>query len=120
MYNYQNYPAYQMPLQQQQIVQPQYPTIYGKVVDSFDAAKSADVPIGGYAIFPKGDFSEVYLKSWNPDGTTKMVSFLPKNLSNKEDPYIDILKNIQKSLDRLVQPSTPKSGKNREGGNNEQ
>ena len=85
---YQNsfYPNYSSYMQQQQI--PQYATmapqqtiqtigLQGKVVDSIDAAKVSDVPFGGYALFPKADLSEIYIKSWNNNGTTQISVYKP-------------------------------------------
>lgn len=85
---YQNsfYPSYSSYMQQQQI--PQYAAmapqqtiqaigLQGKVVDSIDAAKVSDVPFGGYALFPKADLSEIYIKSWNNNGTTQISVYKP-------------------------------------------
>ena len=85
---YQNsfYPNYSSYMQQQQI--PQYAAmtpqqtiqtigLQGKVVDSIDAAKVSDVPFGGYALFPKADLSEIYIKSWNNNGTTQISVYKP-------------------------------------------
>lgn len=49
----------------------------GKLVDSEDMARVTEVPIGGYGIFPKADLSEVYIKSWNQNGTTSITTFKP-------------------------------------------
>ena len=53
------------------------PGLNGKLVDSADVVKATEVPIGGYGIFPKADLSEIYVKSWNNDGTTNLVTFKP-------------------------------------------
>ena len=49
----------------------------GKVVDGEDVVKATEVPIGGYGIFPKADLSEVYLKTWNNNGTTSIITYKP-------------------------------------------
>lgn len=49
----------------------------GKIVDSEDVVKATEVPIGGYGIFPKADLSEIYIKSWNNNGTTSVITFKP-------------------------------------------
>lgn len=49
----------------------------GKIVDSADMVKATEVPIGGYGIFPKADLSEIYVKSWNNNGTTNLITFKP-------------------------------------------
>ena len=49
----------------------------GKIVDSEDMVKATEVPIGGFGIFPKADLSEIYIKSWNNNGTTNLITFKP-------------------------------------------
>ena len=72
---------YQQTLQQQQIqMQPQQMPIglNGKMVDVVDQITANDVPMdGSVAIFPKKDMSEIYLKSWTPNGTIATVVFRP-------------------------------------------
>lgn len=53
------------------------PQLNGKIVDSEDVVKATEVPIGGYGIFPKADLSEIYIKSWNNNGTTSVITFRP-------------------------------------------
>lgn len=60
---------------QPQTQQPQ--PLNGKIVDSADVVKATEVPIGGYGIFPKADLSEIYIKSWNNNGTTSVITFRP-------------------------------------------
>ena len=71
---YQNYPygnSYQQ--QSQQII----PALQGKVVDSPDMVRVSEVPFGGFGVFPKGDLSEIYVKSWNNNGTTQINTYKP-------------------------------------------
>lgn len=78
-YPYQN--NYQQQLSQPQMQQQMVPVaaqnIPGKIVESSDIVKVTDVPFGGYGVFPKADFSEVYIKMWNGNGTTSIVTFKP-------------------------------------------
>lgn len=77
----------QYPLPNQQPLQPSYPinnqpapqpqSLNGKIVDSEDVVRATEVPIGGYGIFPKADLSEIYIKSWNNNGTTSVITFRP-------------------------------------------
>lgn len=53
------------------------PGLNGKLVDTIDMVKAAEVPLGGYGIFPKADLSEVYIKTWNQNGTTSIITFKP-------------------------------------------
>lgn len=61
----------------QQMQQPTQGLLNGKIVDSEDVVKATEVPIGGYGIFPKADLSEIYIKSWNNNGTTSVITFKP-------------------------------------------
>lgn len=36
-----------------------------------------DVPFGSFSVFPKGDFEEIYLKTWNNNGTTQIITYKP-------------------------------------------
>lgn len=67
---YQNYSYGNNTYQQQAQLQ-------GKVVDSVDMVRANEVPFGGFGIFPKGDFSEIYVKSWNNNGTTQINTYRP-------------------------------------------
>ena len=47
---------------------PQFQGLSGKVVDAVEQITANDVPMdGSFAIFPKKDMSEIYLKSWTPN-----------------------------------------------------
>ena len=54
------------------------------MVDSVDVVKASEVPFGGYGIFPKADLSEIYIKSWNSNGTTRISVYKP--LSEEDMP----------------------------------
>ena len=47
--------------------------------------KATDVPIGGYGVFPKGDFTEIYIKSWNQDGTRQAVNDAARDITANAD-----------------------------------
>lgn len=72
---------YQQALQQSQMQRQtqQMPLgLNGKMVDVVDQITANDVPMdGSVAIFPKKDMSEIYLKSWTPNGTIATVVFKP-------------------------------------------
>lgn len=96
----------QMPIQQQPTPQPQMPFLNGKIVDSADVVRATEVPIGGYGVFPKADLSEVYIKSWNNNGTTSVITFKPviPTESSVETPSIDTTMN--QVLEKLNQLET--------------
>ena len=81
--------ASQMQMGNQQIIppqpQPQTLGLNGKIVDSEDVVKATEVPIGGYGIFPKADLSEIYVKTWNNNGTTSVITFQPIATSQKTE-----------------------------------
>ena len=79
--------------------QPQASTLNGKLVDSLDVAKATEVPIGGYGIFPKADLSEIYIKSWNNNGTTSIITFKPIIQEVKEPQTVE--DNSLKIIERL-------------------
>ena len=51
--------------------------LLGKIVDGEEVVKATEVPFGGYGVFPKADLSEVYIKTWNNDGTARIMKFQP-------------------------------------------
>ncbi len=84
-------------------------TLLGKVVDGEEIVKATEVPFGGYGVFPKADLSEIYIKSWNNDGTTKVVKFQPIALQEQsEQPDVNAIllekiTNIETKLESLTQ-----------------
>ena len=72
----QQQPVYnQMQQVPQQIQQPQ---LIGHIVDSQEMIQASDVPMNApYALFPKNDLSEIYLKSWTANGTIQTIVFKP-------------------------------------------
>lgn len=93
---------YSQPTQQM----PQFPpiqnnTLNGKIVDSIDLVRVTEVPIGGYGVFPKADFSEVYIKAWNPNGTTSIYCFKP--CAQQEQPQVtaDVYNKILMEIEQL-------------------
>lgn len=49
----------------------------GRIVDGIDMVKAIDVPYGSYGVFPRADMKEIYVKCWNPNGTTSTVIYNP-------------------------------------------
>lgn len=87
----------------------------GKIVDSEDVVKATEVPIGGYGVFPKADLSEIYIKSWNNNGTTSVITFkptIPEPVveSNKEELTNLLLQKIgvlESKIDMFLAPQAP-------------
>jgi hypothetical protein len=108
-----------MPAYMQGQSQPMMPTtsvsagINGKVVDGEEVVKATEVPFGGYGIFPKADLSEIYMKSWNNNGTTQIITFKPtntkENVVDTQALLLEKINNIETTLNSLVdtKKSTP-------------
>lgn len=100
---YQNYPYSGYP---QSI-----PTgLQGKVVDSAETARVTDVPFGSFSVFPKGDFSEIYIKTWNNNGTTQLITYKPViEEVKKEEPNILLEKvnSIEEKMSNLLAALAP-------------
>lgn len=73
----------------------------GKIVDSEDVVKATEVPIGGYGIFPKADLSEIYIKSWNNNGTTSIITFKPSLEAPETKPAAQESNEIEKILQKI-------------------
>ena len=95
---YSNYPyQQQVPVQTAAAT-----TIPGKMVENLEMVKIAEIPFGGYSVFPKADFSEIYIKMWNNNGTTKIIEFKP--LVTEQIPTQE--ENLNLILSRLEQLET--------------
>lgn len=108
---YQNYP-YNNNIYQPQNQQNSLGTLQGKVVDSIDMVKVNEVPFGGFGIFPKGDLSEIYVKSWNNNGTTQINTYkaVPKE-EIKEEPssnetLLEKINMLNEKIDLLMNSTT--------------
>lgn len=122
---YQNY-SYGNMYQSQQ-AQPAVAALQGKVVDSVDMVRVNEVPFGGFGVFPKGDLSEIYVKSWNNNGTTQINTYRPipveetkeaKEISSR-DELLEKINALNEKLDALMNntakqtptPATPAAAK---------
>ena len=92
--------SYYNPYMQQM---PQQSYINGKVVDSEDILKVTEIPMGGYGVFPKADFSEIYMKYWKDNGTTEIVTFKPVEQKNSILEQENAIKQILEKIEQLDQ-----------------
>lgn len=94
----------QMPLLQQTNY------ISGKIVDSEDVVKVAEIPFGGYGVFPRADLTEIYFKIWNNNGTTSIITYKPSTqqpVQSQEEIVNKILQkveNLENKISELTQP----------------
>ena len=74
--------------QAQQVQQPQQQAqglICKPVVDASNVSPN-DVPMdGNAAVFPKNDFTEIYVKSWTPNGTIQTIVYKPIQTENQPE-----------------------------------
>ena len=113
---YQNY-SYGNNMYQSQQSQPMVAALQGKIVDSVDMVRVNEVPFGGFGVFPKGDLSEIYVKSWNNNGTTQINTYRPVPIEDvKEtkgvsvrDELLEKINVLNEKLDALMN-TTPKQG----------
>lgn len=105
---YQNY-SYGNMYQPQQ-AQSAVAALQGKVVDSVDMVRVNEVPFGGFGVFPKGDLSEIYVKSWNNNGTTQINTYKPipveetkeaKEISSR-DELLEKINALNEKIDALM------------------
>ena len=69
--------------QNQNVLQSQ---LYGRLVPSVESINPSEVPMdGSVSVFIKNDYSEVYLKSWNQNGTINTVTYKPPVMEEKPD-----------------------------------
>lgn len=108
-YNQYSYPQYQQPqqIQQQfpQQIMPQQAGLCGRMVNSVEEVTANDVPMNApFAIFPKADGSEIYIKSWGANGLIQTVTYKP-HLDGKQNelPKEDTATLFAPIMERLDQ-----------------
>lgn len=89
--------------------QPAQPSLQGKIVDGEAVVKATEIPFGGFGVFPKADFSEVYIKTWNNNGTTDILTFKPAVSSEQEannsfNILLEKLNEIENRLNNFMMP----------------
>ena len=108
MYEYQRYNQYSYPQYQQQFPQqimPQQAGLCGRMVNSVEEVTANDVPMNApFAIFPKADGSEIYIKSWSANGLIQTVTYKPQ-LDGKQNelPKEDTATLFAPIMERLDQ-----------------
>lgn len=108
---YQNYQYSGYPQMSQMPQSPMVSNLQGKVVDGIEIVKATDVPFGSFSVFPKGDFGEIYLKTWNNNGTTQIITYKPvvEEEIKKEEPnlILEKINNIENQLTDLINKIAP-------------
>lgn len=71
------YPQVQTPARPTTYQQPNY--ISSRLIKSLDEITPQEVPMdGSVSLFPMEDYSCVYAKAWNRDGTIRTVKYIPE------------------------------------------
>lgn len=86
-----------------------------------------DVPMdGNAAVFPKNDFTEIYVKSWTPNGTIQTIVYKPVQTENQSEatniPQMDFnalnedvralredIKGVRDMIEKSMSATTPKT-----------
>lgn len=70
----------------------------GKMVTRLEDITVQDVPTSGdCGIFPLADYSTIYVKKWNPNGTIATVAYKPQTASNPSEAN-NVTLNAENSL----------------------
>lgn len=102
-YTQPNYMQQIQPIQQMQQAQPQNAGIIGRFVNGVDEINVGEVPMNTVSVFPKKDMSEIYVKSWNGDGTIQTIVYQPMNNSGVAVKQPTITEQIQSFRDEIMQ-----------------
>ena len=81
--------------------------LLGKIVDGEDIVKATEVPLGSFGVFPKADLSEIYVKTWNSDGTAQIKKYKTVQEEVKQEEDINALlltklTDIEKKLNSIA------------------
>ena len=81
--------------------------LLGKIVDGEDIVKATEVPLGSFGVFPKADLSEIYVKTWNSDGTAQIKKYKTVQEEVKQEEDINALlltklTDIEKKLNSIT------------------
>lgn len=107
-----SYPQYQQ--NPMNMAPPTVPSLQGKVVDSEDMVRVSEVTFGGYGVFPKADLSAVYVKTWNNNGSTSIITYKPEIKEKEIDSnqiLLDKIQAIEDKIDAIVNSNIKKENK---------
>ena len=102
------YPQVQTPARPTTYQQPNY--ISSRLIKSLDEITPQEVPMdGSVSLFPMEDYSCVYAKAWNRDGTIRTVKYVPEKqeevTQNSTTGFAgaDVLNDILENIADLTQ-----------------
>ena len=83
-------------------------SLLGKIVDGEDIVKATEVPLGSFGVFPKADLSEIYVKTWNSDGTAQIKKYKTvQEEVNKEEDINTLLLTKLTDIEKKLNSITP-------------
>ena len=102
------YPQVQTPARSTTYQQPNY--ISSRLIKSLDEITPQEVPMdGSVSLFPMEDYSCVYAKAWNRDGTIRTVKYVPEKQEEVTQDSVtgfagaDVLNDILENIADLTQ-----------------
>lgn len=102
------YPQVQTPARPTTYQQPNY--ISSRLIKSLDEITPQEVPMdGSVSLFPMEDYSCVYAKAWNRDGTIRTVKYVPEKQEEVTQDSVtgfagaDVLNDILENIADLTQ-----------------
>lgn len=85
-------------------------SLLGKIVDGEDVVKATEIPLGGFGVFPKADLNEIYIKTWNNDGTAQVIKYHPVSNENTQQDtnamLLEKLNEIENKLNNILTTSS--------------
>ena len=93
---------------QQPPMQAQQNGLNGRIIESKDVLAVTEVPVGSYGVFPKTDFSEIYVKHWTAEGNPVIDVYLmqPQEAHQVTTSLEDVMaqvNNLNEKVDSLVE-----------------
>lgn len=98
------------------------PQISGRMIGNISEVVPNEVPMdGSVSFFPQSDYSCIYAKKWNTDGTIQTVKFVPvvetdktqetsaSNFKANWEDLADDMANISNRLENIEKLLTPKT-----------
>lgn len=109
-------PYYQPPTWQSPLPAPQKPVgIAGRTISNVSDVTPNEVPMdGSVSLFPMKDYSAIFAKAWNGDGTIRTVRYVPEMEQESEDSTKQIIERLDKIEKALYRQKFDKGGKDKE------
>lgn len=111
MYGQTYSPYYTSPLPNQAQTPPKQVSIPGRIVNNLGEIAPNEVPMdGSVSVFPTNDYSKIFIKAWQSDGTIKTIAYAPivsDETQKPEDPTAAILERLDR-IEKMVSQNSYK------------